>query len=266
MYQHVSELRAFYASPLGHAVRRLVGHRMRARWRHMDGMTLIGLGFATPYLGVFRGEALHLGAMMPAAQGALVWPREGFTQCIMVDETQLPLPDNSVDRLLVVHCLEGTEAVQRLLREMWRVLASEGRLMLIVPNRRSLWAMADTTPFGHGRPYSRGQLQRLLQEAMFEPDDWAWALHFRPVEHRFILKSMIALERFGTRAWPGLGGIIIVEARKELLAPTVVPRRAAVRSLGGLITVRGAGAAYRQVRPYRHSGDTWPPLQGCFHV
>ncbi len=239
MYLHVSDLRAFYARPLGQAVRRLVGHRIRARWRHVDEKTLIGLGYAAPYLGAFRGEARCLGAMMPAAQGALVWPREGVTQCVMVEETQLPLPDNSVDLLLAVHCLEGADATRRLLREMWRVLTPEGHLMLIVPNRRSVWAGVDTTPFGYGRPYSRGQLQRLLQEAMFTPIDWRWALHFPPVERQVILKSMIALERFGAKVWPGLGGIIIVEARKELIAPTIAAQRLPVRSLGGLITVRG---------------------------
>ena len=239
MYLHVSELRAFYAPPLGHAVRRFVGHRIRARWRHMDGLTCIGLGFPSPYLSAFRGEATRIGALMPAAQGALVWPNEGTTQCVLVEETHLPLPDNSVDRLLVVHCLEGADTTRQLLREIWRVLAPEGRLMLIVPNRRSVWARADKTPFGHGRPYSRGQLQRLLENAMFAPFDWAWALHFPPVEHHIVLRSVIAFERFGAQVWPALGGIIIVEARKELFAPTPKGLQVPVRALGGLVTVRG---------------------------
>ncbi len=237
MYLDVAELRAFYARPLGLAVRRLVGHRIRARWRHLEGRTLIGLGFATPYLGAFRGETERLGALMPAAQGALVWPREEATLCALVDETSLPLPDNSVDRLLAVHCLEGADATRHLLREMWRILTPEGRLMLVVPNRRSVWARADSTPFGHGRPYSRGQLERLLEDAMFTPIDWGWALHMPPIERRIVLRSAIAFERFGARVWPGIGGIMIVEARKELVAPTTSGQRA--RALGGLVTVRG---------------------------
>lgn len=238
MYPHVSELRAFYARPLGLAVRRLLGHRIRARWRHAAGLTIIGLGFASPYLGAFRGEVERLGAMMPAAQGALVWPRQGVTQCVLVEETHLPLPDNSVDRLLVVHCLEGAEATRQLLREIWRVLRPEGQLMLIVPNRRSIWARLDATPFGHGRPYSRGQLQLLLSEAMFTPTDWTWALHFPPFERQIVLNSAIALERLGAQVWPALGGVILVEARKELVTPTAIKRLSPVHALGGLVTVR----------------------------
>ena len=40
--------------------------------------------------------------------------------------------------------------------------------MIIVPNRRGVWARSDISPFGHGRPYSRPQLSRLLQQAEFE--------------------------------------------------------------------------------------------------
>ena len=237
MFQDVAALRAFYERPLGQAVRRLLSHRIRARWRTMQGQSLVGLGYATPYLGAYRGEATRLAALMPAAQGALVWPRDGETQCALVDEIHLPLPDSSVDRLLSVHCIENSESIRQLLREIWRILTPEGRLLLVVPNRRSVWARVDTTPFGHGRPYSRRQLERLLQDAMFTPLDWSWALHVPPIQHRIVLRSAIAFERLGARVWPSIGGIMIVEARKELIAPTVIGQRA--RALGGFVTVRG---------------------------
>lgn len=235
MYQDVAELRAFYARPLGQAVRRLLGHRIRARWRSISGQTLVGLGYAAPYLGAYRNEAARLGVLMPAAQGALVWPREGHAHSVLVDEMHLPLPDNSVDRLLAVHCLESAESTRHLLREIWRILTPEGRILLVVPNRASVWARVDTTPFGHGRPYSRAQLERLLREALFVPRDWGWALHVPPIERRIVLRSAIAFERVGARVWPGIGGIIMVEAGKELMAPGMGGRRA--RAVGGLVTV-----------------------------
>ena len=52
-----STLRRFLRDAARAVVRRLLGHRIRARWRRLDGATLIGLGFASPYLGAFRGEA-----------------------------------------------------------------------------------------------------------------------------------------------------------------------------------------------------------------
>jgi SAM-dependent methyltransferase len=117
----------------------------------------MGLGFAAPYIGMFRGEAARLGALMPANQGALAWPAAGKGHAVMVEEAMLPLTDASVDRLLVVHCLETSESVRALLREIWRVLTPEG-LLLIVPNRRAS-ARLDTA-LRPGRPYSGGQLER----------------------------------------------------------------------------------------------------------
>ena len=39
-----------------------------------------------------------------------------------------------------------------LLRECWRVLRDDGRLLVVVPNRLGSWALFDHTPFGQGRP------------------------------------------------------------------------------------------------------------------
>ena len=112
-------------------------------------------------------------------------------------ENQWPLPDNSVDRLLAIHCLEQAERVGPLLREMWRVLKPDGRMLIVVPNRRGLWSRIDMTPFGHGLPFSRGQLETQLTDALFTPVDWSEALHFPPSNRRLLLRMVPAIERFG---------------------------------------------------------------------
>jgi SAM-dependent methyltransferase len=240
MQPDVGDLKAFYATALGQAVRRLLTHRIRARWRGLGGETLIGLGYAVPYLGAFRGEARRIGALMPEAQGALVWPKSAPTQCVLVQEDRLPLADGSVDRLLAVHCLEMAERVRPLLREIWRVLSPEGRLMLVVPNRRGVWARLDNTPFGHGRPYSRRQLDALLTEAMFTPLDLGGALFMPPVDRRVLLRSATAWERVGAMVSPAFSGVVIAEARKELVAP--IGKVSKVRSLRGLVPAAGPRA------------------------
>jgi SAM-dependent methyltransferase len=237
MQLDVSDLRDFYAAPLGQAVRRLLTHRIRARWRGRGGATLIGLGYAAPYLGAFRGESRCIGALMPEGQGALVWPKIGPTQTVLVQEDRLPLPDGSVDRLLAVHCLEMAERVRPLLREIWRVLSPEGRLMMVVPNRRGVWARLDNTPFGQGRPYSRRQLEELLIEALFTPLDCGGALYMPPLGRRMLLRSATAWERVGAAVSPAFSGVIIAEARKELIAP--IGKAAKARALRKLAPLGG---------------------------
>ncbi len=229
MQVDVEKLRNFYSSPLGHVVRRLVGRKIRARWRLVSGGTMIGFGFATPYLSVFKEEADRLGAMMPGYQGALVWPRRGKIRTVLVDAVNLPLPDNSVDHLLVAHGLENAGDERPLLRELWRVLAPGGRLLLVVPNRRGVWARVDHTPFGFGHPYSRSQLEALLVDAMFTPTHWDTALHVPPLPYRFLQKSAVAWERVGQRVTPAFAGLLVVEAVKELAAPSGVRKTAKVR-------------------------------------
>ena len=223
----IIELRDFYNRPLGSVVRRLLARRIRTHWPSVQDSRLMGLGFAAPYLGSFRGEASRLGALMPAEQGALVWPSSGHVNTVMVEEAMLPLEDASVDRLLAVHSLEVSERAGPLLREMWRVLAPEGRLLIIVPNRRGVWARLDTTPFGYGRPYSRGQLERLLTEAMFTPIEWTAALYMPPINGHWLVRWATMFERAGARLWPGFAGVIIVEARKELMG--ALPKGARAR-------------------------------------
>lgn len=213
------DLRDFYRTPLGNVVRRQLAGRIRARWQNVAGLTIAGFGFATPYLGSFRSEARRLGCFMPARQGALVWPPGASGQSVLVEETQWPLPDNTVDRLLAVHCLEQAERVGPLLREAWRVLAPDGRLLIIVPNRSGVWSRIESTPFGQGLPFSRAQLDRQLADSLFTPMEWSEALYFPPFDKRLLLRMAPTLEGVFAKVHLGVAGVIIVEARKEVMAP-----------------------------------------------
>ena len=237
MQLDILDLTSFYASPLGGVARRIIAQKVRHHWPRAHDETLIALGFGTPYLGSFRGEVRRLGAFMPAHQGALVWPPTGPVNTVLVEEARLPLADNSVDKLLAVHCLELAEQARPLLREMWRVLAPEGQLLLIVPNRNGIWSRREATPFGHGQPYSRAQLERLLQDVFFTPTNWSTALHALPLSHRLSVRWAPAIEKFGARCWPRVAGVILVEARKELAAG--IPAGATAKRTPRLATAEG---------------------------
>lgn len=241
MQLDAQHLRDFYRMPLGQVVRRQLASRIRKRWQKVAAMSVVGVGYAAPYLGSFRSEAARVGCLMPARQGALVWPQGVRCHSVLVEEHQWPLPDNSVDRLLAVHCLEQAERAGPLLREIWRVLAPDGRLLLIVPNRSGVWSRIDSTPFGQGQPYSRSQLERLLTDGLFTPIDWGEALYFPPVDKRLMLRVAPTLERAGGRFSLGVAGVIVVEARKEVMAP-----------VGGGLKVETA----RIVRPAAAAGRT----------
>ena len=178
----------------------------------------MGLGYAMPYLVDCVVEPQSQLAFMLARQGVFRWPEHGPVQSALVDESDLPLVESVVDLALVVHGLELTDAPQDMLREIWRVLSPQGRLLLVVPNRRGVWARFDTSPFGHGQPYSRPQLSRLLRESQFSVIAWAHALYFPPSTSGAVLSAAPAIERLGSRLMPALSGVIIVEAVKQVYA------------------------------------------------
>jgi SAM-dependent methyltransferase len=229
MWSDVVDLRDFYASPLGQTARRLIARDLRAMWPDARGQAVLGLGFATPYLRPFREEAARCFAMMPAPQGVLHWPSEGPNATALVEEDSLPLPDLSVDRVLLVHAVEHAESLRPFLREIWRVLTGSGRVLIVVPNRRGIWARLDRTPFGHGHPYTVGQLKRLLRDNLFVPQQSRGALFVPPFGGRLFLSAADALETAGSWGFPALAGVSIVEATKTLYAPTPVRARARAR-------------------------------------
>jgi len=240
MWTDVVDLRDFYQGSLGQVARRMIRRRVRELWPDVTGLRVLGLGFATPYLSCFLEEAERVVAVMPASQGVLAWPRDVPNLVALADELELPFPDRSMDRLLIVHALESAEQVRGMMREAWRVLSDGGRLMVVVPNRRGIWARLEGTPFGSGRPYAPGQLSRLLRDCMFTPLHSRSALYLPPTNWRVLLRSAAAWEGIGSRLFPPLAGVLITEAAKQIYAGTPL-RLKPERSRGYVSLPQGLG-------------------------
>jgi len=239
MRTDILELHEFYGSAIGETARRFISERMGEAWGDGAKMSIAGFGYATPYLAQFPGAVRRL-ALAPGAQGVMKWPPEGKNAAGLVGEHQWPLPDGSVDRLLVVHGLEESADPRLLMREIWRVLSDDGRVIIVAAHRRGLWSMIDTTPFAAGRPYLKRRLNALLQESMFRAVAWSAALYFPPFGAQVLLRAARAWERAGARVWPALGGVLMVEAAKEMMAPVGLVRQRAARFARPAIAPGGA--------------------------
>lgn len=220
----VIDLRSFYSSSLGEVARRVVHNVVRQRFSNCAGFSILGVGYAPPYLEVFRDEAVRVLAFMPAEQGVMNWPASGKSSSALVETAELPLPNSCIDRAILVHALEITGHPYKLLSEIWRILTPGGRMLAVVPCRAGLWARLDRTPFGHGRPFSRGQLGELLREALFSPVFWTEALFIPPFQNRTFLHAAGLAEQIGTALSLPWGGVLIVEAAKLLYLPATARR------------------------------------------
>ena len=216
---------SFYEGPFGATVAGLIRDRLACLWPNGRGTRIVGLGYAAPYLGLWRDDALACADVLLAVPEP-GWPSAG--RCVAVG-AHLPFDDLSVDRIVLVHGLEVADEVQRLLRECWRVLRDDGRLLVITPNRAGLWAHVEQTPFGQGQPYTQRQVSRLLQSSMFAVERQDTAVYMPPLDMRMVRRLATLCERVGRRLTPRLAGVLFAEAVKDVYAvvPAVSVRRRA---------------------------------------
>ncbi|MET3527105.1 class I SAM-dependent methyltransferase [Phenylobacterium koreense] len=226
MRRDVLDLRQFYATPLGRAAREMVSRKVLEAWDNTAELDVLGLGYATPFLGALGLAARRVVAAMPAQQGVELWPAGAPNLACLSAEDSLPFQNAFFDRILAVHALEESPDPTALLREVWRVLSPTGRVVVVTAARNGLWANAEKTPFGHGRPYTRSQLAELLREAELEPTGWTRALYVPPVG--WMAGWAEGFEQAGSRLWPGFAGLVLTEAVKESFAVKAKTARAPV--------------------------------------
>jgi SAM-dependent methyltransferase len=187
-------------------------------WPDIKGDALLGIGYATPYLEAYREKTSPIIVCMPARQGAACWPSTEGNMAFLSHESELPLPANSINRILLLHCFEHSEPLSNMVEEMWRVLTPGGRMLAIVPNRLGLWTRSSRSPFGSGRPFSLMQLRELVSEKQFTHTRSSSALFLPPTHIRILWRMARIFEKVGKLLCPFFGGVLVIEAEKQLYA------------------------------------------------
>jgi SAM-dependent methyltransferase len=221
MHLDVLDLRNFYyRTQLGRVAQRAIRDQVVKHWPPAAGQTVAGFGFAVPLLRPYLQTSRRVIGLMPGPQGVMPWPAGMENVSVLCEETAWPLPTGLVDRLVLMHGLETSENPTAVLEEAGRVLAPGGRALFVVPNRTGLWARRDVTPFGFGRPYSVAQLEAQLKRHGFTPERSQSVLFAPPTATRFWLRTANFWESFGRRMPWLAGGVLMVEASKQVYAPT----------------------------------------------
>tara|TARA_B100000902_G_scaffold241860_1_gene229061 strand:+ start:166 stop:912 length:747 start_codon:yes stop_codon:yes gene_type:complete len=218
----VIELKEFYSgTELGRATKELINRVLEAKIDTDTGSLTIGFGFACPFLeNKFKeSENKDILLFMPSEQGVISWPKKSKSVSALVDEVSWPVNTSSADLILISHGLEVSDNQDLLLQEVRRVLKDSGKLVILVPNRTGFWARSDITPFGYGKPYSITQLTSLLRKNQFQIDCITPNLYGFPAKRGYWLKSLFLWEKLGRKLNSlFLGGLLIVEARKDVYA------------------------------------------------
>jgi SAM-dependent methyltransferase len=233
MRPDIVNLRQFYSSRIGRKVKQRLRRLVRSDWPALKGDAVVGIGYAPPLLSEMdRADDDHgaLVALMPVSQGAIYWPVSLDNRSVLADELRPPFAPSSLQRVVMVHAFEHVARPDELLQIYWQLLAPGGRLLLVVPNRRGVWASMGATPFSQGIPYTLSTVKELLRDADFTLRETHTALFAPPSSHPFWLHSWAVFEWLGRIVLPGFGGVLMIEAEKQIYAgiqqPVLAPKRA----------------------------------------
>ena len=217
---------SFYEGPTGRMAAAMLRRQLRLLWPDLSGLSVLGIGYPAPFLSCWSHQAYRC---LNATTSHHEPPPPGSCAA---DATRLPFPDLAFDRILVIHGVEPVAHDARLLREIWRILKDDGRIIVVAPNRTGLWAHLDHTPFGQGQPYSPGQINRLLASAMFRPERRETALYTPPTAWTAVLRLAPVWESVGRALFVDLAGVTLTEAVKDTYAamPVLATKRRVVLS------------------------------------
>lgn len=144
----------------------------------------------------------------------------------------LPLQNDSVDVVVLPHTLEFEPSPHQVLREVERVLVSEGHVVILGFNPWSAWGVRRLAGKWRRQPPPwcgsfRGamRIRDWLALLGFDVEMTRYGFFRPPIGHPGVMNRLEWLERLGSRWWPYLGGAYIIVARKRVVALTPIRPR-----------------------------------------
>lgn len=204
-----SELQKWSNTPVGRAFLSAEKTRLRETLAHQFGFHLVFSGEHSCADLLQDTPILHRMVLTPT-------PVENLSS-LAADLEALPFLTESVDLLILQHCLEFSPNPHAVLQEAARVLLSEGRLVIFLFNPVSLWGLyrlfkskrAHFPWFGHF--YSRSRVVdwlKLLGFAEFEMEDF------------FLSPNFLEKNRFIRRLGLGCGYRVVAKKRQACVTST----------------------------------------------
>ena len=216
----ILKLRAWYRTPMGHMVRRVLQTHINHQWETLKGKRVLVVGYGEPYIKLWLKES-QVFCGMNGRSGSVKWPESGDSRTCLLWDDAMPFAGCTFDAIFIIHSLEFSDNADAYLAECQRVLKDDGEILIITPNRTGAWCRADDCPLGRGEPYSAGQLVRLLRHASLGVRHIQQALYVPPHHSAWLWKHSGFFEKWGQRLKPPIGGVHIVCAYKDIHAGAV---------------------------------------------
>ncbi|MGB1360944.1 MAG: class I SAM-dependent methyltransferase [Alphaproteobacteria bacterium] len=176
-----NKLNHFYNSKIGKRALHFLCEKIDELARIKNDSVVVGFGYTDPYLEKIDGLKNYTVSLIPNFIEGFNINNNNIN--VVCDEERLPLSENSVGLFVLTHALENAQNPLALMLEINQVVNAGGKVIVVVPNRVGIWARQTKNPFGFGRPYTEGQLRRLMAQAGFVEIENNYSLYFPPVDY-----------------------------------------------------------------------------------
>ena len=218
MYQDIIKLEKFYQSELGKAVQDKIYLKLKKYIYLYDGEKLGSFGFGEPYLSLLPKKNISIFNLFSEQTGIKKNILNEKLFNVLISEEQLPFEDLFLSHIVCIHYLEHSENLKKTLRELWRVLSSEGKIYIILPNKKSSWSFSSKSPFSTGFGFSKNQINQVLEDNFFEVQSIERLVYFPSWNSKLLLNNRLFFEKIGSYFWRFFNGLYLCVATKRIYA------------------------------------------------
>jgi SAM-dependent methyltransferase len=215
---NVKKLTDFYKTPLGEVVQVYVNDIIKKFIPETTkNQFILGLGYVIPYLTKNLIQKNTILSFTLDKMGGITWPNTECSQTAIVHCHNLPIANKVVDRLLIVHGLECCENREKLLKEINRIIAPDGEILIVFPNKAGIWSHTSGTPFAYGEHYTMSQLNTILSKNGFTITSEERFLYFPPTQSLYTQAFFAPVEMMGSYFIPYFSGLNAITAKKRTM-------------------------------------------------
>ena len=198
----------------------------------MEGFLDTSFGYHILQLGITRSQPLFEGS--PINHRIYAASQAGETVDLVCDPEDLPLESDSVDAIIAHHSLEFASRPHQVLRELQRVLRSQGQLLIIGFNPYSLTGashylrgLSSRSPWHHHHPVSVRRLTDWLHLLGCEVQASRRLYSLPPLGGKRLRQWLTRADQWASRHNLPSGGLYILQAIKQ--QPAMLRRRRPLR-------------------------------------
>lgn len=215
-----NELCDWFGQSPGRSLLAIESHALRGVWPTLFGKIAVQIGAA--------GTVDLLEACNAPTRALLDLPGVGCADAVRIcsQPEALPFDSRSVDLMLLPHTLEFADDPHQVLREVSRVLAPEGHVVILGFNPLSLWGLWRLVLRRRGvAPWNGSFLQLARLKDWLKLLDFEFTqgnmLYYRPpLRSEPTMDRLRFLDKAGDRWWPMAGAVYLLVAKKRVVGMT----------------------------------------------